>query len=128
MKFKIESRDISKYLPKSKYNLEEKYDDLLKSCNEWDKVYFKKMFNSKNFKDIINDENFKKIDSIYNELKVEQKQDSVTNFLLDLVNLGQSEFIIPYAYLTHTVPEEYHRAHLGMLGVSEDLPNMFEEL
>lgn len=126
MKFKKEPKDISKYLPKSKYNLEEKYDDLLKSCNEWDKVYFKNMFNSKNFKEIINDENLKQINSMYNELKLENKQDSITNFLLDLVNLGQSEFIIPYVYLTHTVPEEYDRIHLGMIGMSKDLPDMIE--
>jgi hypothetical protein len=126
MKVKVESRDISKYLPKSKYNLDDKYDDLLRNCNEWDKIYFKNMFDSKSFKDIVNDETFKNICSIYNELKSENKQDSVTTFLLDLVNLNQYEFLIPYAYLTHTVPEEYHRAHLGMLGVSEDLPSMCE--
>ena len=128
MKFKIESKDINQYLPRSKYNLEERYDDLLKSCNEWDKIYFKKMFSGKTLKDIVKDGNFLKICSIYDELKQENKQDSVTDFLLDLINLNQPEFIIPYAFITHTIPEEYDRIHLGMIGVSKDLPDMIEHL
>jgi len=126
MKVKIESRDISKYLPKSKYNLDDRYDDLLRNCNEWDKIYFKKMFNSESFGEIINNENLKEIHALYESLKSENKQDSITNFLLDLINLGQSEFIVPYVYLTHTVPEEYDRIHLGMIGISKDLPDMME--
>ena len=126
MKVKIESRDISKYLPKSKYNLDDRYDDLLRNCNEWDKIYFKNMFNSESFSEIINNENLKEIHTLYESLKSENKQDSITNFLLDLINLGQSEFIVPYAYLTHTVPEEYDRIHLGMIGISKDLPDMME--
>jgi hypothetical protein len=128
MKFKAEPKDTTQYLPKSKYDLEDKYDELLKSCNEWDKVYFQKMFNSKNLRDIVNDENFQKIYSIYNERKLEEKQSSVTNFLLDLINLGQSEFIIPYAFITGEVPESYDRIHLGMIGISKSLPDMFEHL
>ncbi len=128
MKFKVEPKDTNQYLPKSKYNLEEKYDDLLKSCNEWDKTYFQKMFSSKNLKDIINDENFQKIFSIYNELKQENKQDSVTALLLDLINLNQPEFIIPYTFLTQEVPEEHSRIHLGMIGISKDLPYMIEHM
>ncbi len=126
MKVKVESRDISKYLPKSKYNLDDRYDDLLRNCNEWDKIYFKNMFNSESFSEIINNENLKEIHTLYESLKSENKQDSITNFLLDLINLGQSEFIVPYAYLTHTVPEEYDRIHLGMIGISKDLPDMME--
>lgn len=126
MKVKVESRDISKYLPKSKYNLDDRYDDLLRNCNEWDKIYFKNMFNSESFSEIINNENLKEIHALYESLKSENKQDSITNFLLDLINLGQSEFIVPYAYLTHTVPEEYDRIHLGMIGISKDLPDMME--
>jgi hypothetical protein len=126
MKVKVESRDISKYLPRSKYNLDDRYDNLLKNCNEWDKIYFKNMFNSESFSEIINNENLKEIHALYESLKSENKQDSITNFLLDLINLGQSEFIVPYAYLTHTVPEEYDRIHLGMIGISKDLPDMME--
>jgi hypothetical protein len=126
MKVKVESRDISKYLPRSKYNLDDRYDNLLKNCNEWDKIYFKNMFDSESFSEIINNENLKEIHALYESLKSENKQDSITNFLLDLINLGQSEFIVPYAYLTHTVPEEYDRIHLGMIGISKDLPDMME--
>lgn len=126
MKVKVESRDISKYLPRSKYNLDDRYDNLLINCNEWDKIYFKNMFNSESFSEIINNENLKEIHALYESLKSENKQDSITNFLLDLINLGQSEFIVPYAYLTHTVPEEYDRIHLGMIGISKDLPDMME--
>ncbi|HJD58551.1 MAG TPA: hypothetical protein LFV92_05180 [Rickettsia endosymbiont of Ceroptres masudai] len=117
-------KDIKQYLPESKYNLKGKYKDLVSSCNKWDKIYFQNMFGSENLKAVISDKNFQKICSIYKELQAENNENAVTEFLLDLVGLGQSEFIIPYAFITKEVPEAYSRINLGMLGVSKDLPDM----
>ena len=101
---------------------------MIDACIKWSSNIRVSLLDKTKLKQIIEHPSFKEICAIDAEVKAEHQGTGLSGFLLESVDRHHSEFLIPYAFLTHEVPEEYSRIHIGLIGVSADLPQILHSL
>ena len=116
---------------RSRYEAEigEKYLPLVTACLNWRREKPPQLVEKKTLRAALETDSFIAICSIHTELKNNNKGHCVPGFLLELVDCGYGAgFLIAYAHLVRSVPPEYNRLSLSLLGYASKLMGILEEV
>ena len=100
-------------------------DDLLKACGVWSHQWFLIEDTEQDLRPFIENGSFQTI------VNYEQTGDGVVNiveFLLELIYQSHVEFLMPYAFLTRTIPEGFEGVSMGLIGDSSDMLVLINQL
>ena len=77
----------------------------------------------------LEDPNFKIIVDIDSKMRAEKSLNIVPNFLVEMTQLtDQACLLVPFTYLTGTIPHYFRNYHLGGLGKASALPDLMRRL
>ena len=106
-----------------------RYIELVTACLSWADESKMQVLSVEDLPGAVKLPSFQKICKIHEDLQKEYKPKCVPEFFLELVDSGYGfAFIIPYVYIMKSVPPDYRKICLIMLGNAEDLPAIFKSL
>jgi hypothetical protein len=105
----------------------ENAESLLKACWGW--IDSQHYLRREGLKQIIADTNFQKILEVHKMMKEHGSPNLVEDYILELsLSTGYQLLMVPYVYISGTVPRRFLRARIGFLGFGSGLPETMKQL